>query len=105
MSGELGRIRQALLTVWDQQTIMGLVARGGETAWIPEGKPEHILAGIESLVARNIVQIIERVPHGLFVRLTDNGRAIAAELERRVAEAKKHVIASSGEATTGGDAA
>jgi hypothetical protein len=74
-------LRQVKLTTFDIKTINGLVQRGGETAWLPRGKPEWLLVAVESMIGRGLVQIIERVPHGLFVRLTDLGRLAASQIE------------------------
>jgi hypothetical protein len=74
-------LRHVQLTVFDIKTINGLVQRGGETAWFPHSKPEWVLAAVESMIGRGLVQIIEREPHGLFVRLTDLGRLAASQIE------------------------
>jgi hypothetical protein len=74
-------LRQVKLTAFDIKTINGLVQRGGETGWFPRNKPEWLLVSVESMIGRGLVQVIERVPHGLFLRLTDLGRLAAEQIE------------------------
>jgi hypothetical protein len=89
---DLNVFQEIKLSTFDCNTIRGLVARGGETAWIPQGKPEWLLKAIESMVERRLIQIIERVPAGLFIRLLDAGRYCATQIEAsdKAAEKAQH---------------
>lgn len=91
---DLPMLREVKLTAFDIKTISGLVKRGGETAWYPQDKPEWLLVAVESMINRKLVQIIERVPHGLFMRLTDMGRVAAGQIDAMSIAPKVEVAAS-----------
>lgn len=91
---DVGMLRHVELTVFDIKTIGGLVKRGGETAWYPTDKPEWLLAAVESMIKRKLVQIVERVPHGLFMRLTDLGRVAAEQIDAMNAAPKIEAVSA-----------
>lgn len=89
-----GALRHAGLSGFDIKTIKGLVDRGGETAWYPHNKPGWLFVAVESMIARDLVVVVERPLQGMFMRLTDFGRFMAEQLEAMDVAPKIEVVSS-----------
>jgi hypothetical protein len=63
-----------VLTPEVQKVLIICAKQGGEAQWHPHNYKPDVLDAAEATIAQGLVQIIERVPHGLFIRLTDKGR-------------------------------
>jgi hypothetical protein len=92
---ELDRMRTAGLSAYDIKVLSTMIETGGEFPFYvdrlkPETRDAHI-AGMNSLIARDIVEVdMQRSSgHRWMVCLTDNGRALCAQLEKM--NAKKPV--------------
>ena len=92
---ELDRLRSAALSPYDIKVISTMMETGGEFPFYvdrlkPETKDVHI-AAMNSLIARDLVEVdmTRSNGHRWMMRLTDNGRAVCAELEKM--NARKHV--------------
>jgi len=88
---DTGHLRQVGLTLPEVKTIEMLAGRG-EMLWKPEyAKPEaRELIGV--LVDKQLVACEREVPSGrVFLRLTDQGRAVAAQLEAMLVRPKVEV--------------
>lgn len=85
---------QVGLSRFDMDTLKGLVARGGETGWYPQSgnKSERFFTAVQSMIDRGLVIIIERPLVGQFMRLTDKGRNVAAQLEAMDVAPKIQVV-------------
>jgi len=101
-------LRHVALSAFDVQMI-GLLARsGGEQPWYPErnaaDKRELVIQMMNSLAQRGLILIMKgaglvivtsvmTTDHGLFVlRLTDEGRAVATQLEAMQIAPKIEVV-------------
>jgi hypothetical protein len=85
---DLRRLRAAELSPYDIQVLSVFTKTGGEFPFYvdrlkPETKDVQI-AGMNSLIARDIVMVDQARSNGhrWVLRLTDNGRALCAELEK-----------------------
>ncbi len=85
---ELDRLRAAGLSPFDINVLSTFMKTGGEAPFYTEyAKPETRdidIAGLNSLIARDIIEVdvTRSIGHRWMLRLTDNGRALCAELER-----------------------
>lgn len=92
---ELGRMRAAGLSPFDIKVLSIFMETGGEfNFYVDRLKPETRdvqIAGMNSLIARDIIEVDTSRSNGhrWMLRLTDNGRALCAELEKM--NAKKPV--------------
>lgn len=78
---DLNHLRQVRLTPMEVQTINLLAKNGGEIAWYPQAiKNPDTVPRIDSMQHRGLIEIVQRFA-GLYLRLTDQGRAVAAQLE------------------------
>lgn len=89
---ELGRLRAAALSPYDMNALSTFMKAGGEFPFYvdrlkPETRDAHI-EGMNSLIARDIIEVDVRRSsgHRWMLRLTDNGRALCAELEKMNAQ-------------------
>jgi DNA-binding MarR family transcriptional regulator len=85
---ELGRLRAAGLSPFDIKVLSVFMETGGEFAFYvdrlkPETKDMQI-DGMNSLIARDLIEVdtTRSSGHRWMMRLTDNGRAVCAELEK-----------------------
>lgn len=84
---ELGRIRQAQLSPYDVKVLTTMMETGGEFPfYVDRLKPEardHHLAGMNSLIARDLIEVdpSRSQGHRWILRLTSNGRAVCEQLE------------------------
>lgn len=85
---ELSRLRAAGLSPYDIKVLSTMMETGGEFPFYvdrlkPETRDAHI-EGMNSLIARDIVEVdvTRSSGHRWMLRLTDNGRALCAELEK-----------------------
>lgn len=108
---DLPQLRQVGLTAFEIKTIGELVKQGGEVAWYPERVKPITNEMIDAMMQKGIVYLespsggivpIGMIPaaigkvialHGsrLRLRLTDQGRGIAAQLETMMAAPKLEV--------------
>jgi len=85
---ELGRVRAAGLSPFDIKVLSTFMETGGEFPfYVDRLKPETRdaqIAGMNDLIARDLIEVdpIRSNGHRWVMRLTDNGRAICAELEK-----------------------
>jgi hypothetical protein len=85
---ELGRVREAGLSPFDIKVLSTFMETGGEFPFYvdrlrPESRDAQI-AGMNSLIARDLIEVdtTRSLGHRWLMRLTDNGRAVCAELEK-----------------------
>jgi len=89
---ELGRIRQAGLSPFDIKVLSTFIETGGEFPfYVDRLKPETRAAQIEgmnSLIGRDLIEVdtTRSNGHRWMLRLTDNGRAICAQLDKMSAK-------------------
>jgi hypothetical protein len=89
---DLEHLRHVRLTPMEVQTITLLARNGGEIAWHPKAiKNPETIRRIDDLQLRDLVQIVKRFPEQLYLRLTDQGRAVAAQLETMSVQPKVEV--------------
>jgi len=85
---ELDRVRQAGLSPFDIKVLSTLMETGGEFPfYVDRLKPETRdvqIAGMNTLIARDIIEVdmTRSSGHRWMIRLTDNGRALCAQLEK-----------------------
>lgn len=85
---ELGRIRQAGLSPFDIKVLSTFMETGGEFPfYVDRLKPEtraSQIEGMNSLIARDLVEVdaTRSNGHRWLMRLTGNGRAICAQLDK-----------------------
>jgi hypothetical protein len=92
---ELDRLRSAVLSPYDIKILSTMMETGGEfPLYVDRLKVEmkdfHI-ACMNSMIERDLVEVdkTRSSGHRWMMRLTDNGRAVCAELEKM--NARKHV--------------
>ena len=85
---ELGRLRAVGLSPYDIKVLSTLMESGGEFPFYiertaPEVRAAHV-AGMDSLAKRNLIEVDENrsTVSRWILRLTDNGRAVCAQLEK-----------------------
>jgi hypothetical protein len=89
---ELDRLRAVGLSPFDVKVLSTMMETGGEFPfYVDRLKPETRdiqIAGMNSLIARDLIEVdVSRSSgHRWMVRLTDNGRAVCAELEKMSAK-------------------
>lgn len=85
---ELGRLRNAGLTGFDVVVLSNLMKGGGEfgfyTGGVAAEQLPRVIAGLDSLANRNLITVDEArsTTSRIVLRLTDNGRAVCAQLEQ-----------------------
>lgn len=85
---ELGRIRQAGLSPFDIKVLSTFMETGGDFPfYVDRLKPEtrdSLIEGMNSLIARDLIEVdtTRSNGHRWVMRLTDNGRAICAQLDK-----------------------
>ena len=112
MSGAVdnSHLRHAALSAFDVQMINMLARTGGEQPWYPErntaGKRELVIDLMNNLWRRNLIFIctsdgslistpLQPTASGrYFIRLTDEGRAVAAQLEAMQVAPKVEVVSA-----------
>lgn len=84
---ELTRVRAAALSPYDVKVLSTFIDAGGEFPFYvdrlkPETRDEKI-SGLNSLIARDLIEVdtTRSSGHRWMLRLTDNGRAVCAQLE------------------------
>jgi hypothetical protein len=95
---ELGRLRRAAVDGFDRAVFSELMKRGGEYAYSPPNditklQFDRIVAGLSSLANRGLIAVDEaRSTFSCWVlKLTDNGRAVCAQLEKMDAKPRVEV--------------
>lgn len=94
---ELGRLRHAGLSGFDVVIMTNLMKGGGEFGFYTGGvRPEdlpRVIAGLDSLANRGLLAVDEArsTTSRIVLRLTDNGRAICAQLEKMDAKSRVEV--------------
>jgi hypothetical protein len=89
---ELDRLRAVGLSPFDVKVLSTMMETGGEFPfYVDRLKPETRdiqIAGMNSLIARDLIEVdtSRSSGHRWMVRLTDNGRAVCAELEKMSAK-------------------
>jgi hypothetical protein len=89
---ELWRVRAAGLSPFDIKVLSTFMETGGEFPfYVDRLRPEMRdiqIAGMNALIARDIVEVdtTRSNGHRWMLRLTDNGRALCAELEKMSAK-------------------
>ena len=81
-------LKQVALTRFDIQLLSLLMRTGGEYP-VPETVEARAL--VETVRAKNLVAIVERVGERPHVRLTDEGRVVLAQLEAMAVQPKVEV--------------
>lgn len=76
-----GHLRQVGLSLPEVRTLSFLAANGGEQRWHGEAVRPETRAMIDVLIAKNLVELIERFGRAIYLRLTEQGRSVAAQLE------------------------
>jgi DNA-binding MarR family transcriptional regulator len=76
-----GHLRQVGLTLPEVKTLSLLAQNGGEQRWYGEGVRPETQAMIDVLIGKNLVELVERYGKAIFLRLTDQGRSVATQLE------------------------
>ena len=85
---ELNRLRHAGLSGFDVMIMSNLMKGGGEFGFYTGGvDAEHlprVIAGLDSLAIRGLLTVDEArsTTSRIILRLTDNGRAVCAQLEK-----------------------
>ena len=85
---DLGRVRQVALSPFDIKVLTTFVETGGEFPFYvdrlaPDSRDAQV-AAMNSLIARDLVVVDKERSsgHRWILRLTDNGRAVCAQLEK-----------------------
>lgn len=85
---ELGRVRSAGLSPYDIKVLTTMAETGGEFPFYidrcaPEARDLHV-AGMNSLANRGLIEVDESrsTLSRWILRLTDNGRAVVAQLDK-----------------------
>lgn len=84
----LGHVRHAALEPFDRMILLNLIKGGGEFAFytggVQEEKLPRVIAGLDSLARRDLITVDEArsTTSRIVLRLTDNGRAVSAQLEK-----------------------
>jgi hypothetical protein len=85
-------LREIKVDTSDAHTIGILAENGGEVPWFPHNvKNPDTLDRVERSIRKGLIEVIERSPHGLFLRLTDAGRHAAAALDKMKVSPKVEV--------------
>jgi hypothetical protein len=87
-------LREIRVDTSDAHTIGILADNGGEVAWYPHTCKPETLDRVEATIRKGLVEVIERIPHGLFLRLTDAGRHVAGELDKMKVAPKIATVAN-----------
>lgn len=85
---DTAHLRQVALTRFDIQLLALLMKSGGEYP-VPETMEARAL--METSRVKGLVEIVERIGARAFVRLTDQGRAVAGQLETMAVQPKIEV--------------
>lgn len=89
---DLAHLRKVGLNAAEVKTIGFLAKNGGETPWYPVNVKPETRAMIDKLIEK---QLVELARHGrLYLRLTDQGRSVAAQLEAMDAAPKIEVASA-----------
>lgn len=92
-------MRQVGLSLPEVKTLGVLAERGGDIRWNGDGvrpvRPETAMM-IEGLVQKGLVELVERFGGAIHLRLTDQGRAVTAQLDA-MNVAPKIIVNSTGE--------
>lgn len=89
---EAGRVRHAALEAFDVMILSNLIKGGGEfgfyTGGVAPEKLPRVIAGLDSLANRGLIAVDEArsTTSRIVLRLTDNGRAVCAQLEKMSAK-------------------
>jgi DNA-binding MarR family transcriptional regulator len=95
-----GHMRHVGLTLPEVKTLGLLAEQGGDIRWYGERvKPETNLM-IDVLIGKGLVELVTRFGGAIHLRLTDQGRAVAAQLEA-MNVAPKVVVNTTGETAPG----
>lgn len=91
---DLRMLREVQVDTSDAHTIGILADNGGEVAWFPHACKPETLDRVERTIRKGLVEVIERVPHGLYLRLTDVGRRAADQLDKMKVAPKVEVAST-----------
>jgi len=89
-----GHLRQVGLSLAEVKTLGTLAENGGEVRWYGEKVRPETNQMIDVLVSKNLVQLDKRFGGAVYLRLTDQGRSVAAQLEAM--NVKPKVVVDSG---------
>ncbi len=93
MSPDLGHLRQVGLTHFEVQTITLLARSSGEVTWYPERVKPLTRQCMDQLIGKQLVAVLNR-GGVLAIRLTDQGRSVASQLEAIDVKPKIEVASS-----------
>lgn len=94
-------LREVKVDTSDAHTIGILAENGGEVAWYPHTCKPGTLDRVEATIRKGLIEVIERIPHGLYLRLTDTGRRAATELDKMKVSSKVAVASASNDEGAG----
>lgn len=74
-------MRQVGLSMPEVKTLTFLAQNGGEQRWYSEQVRPETTAMIDVLITKNLVELVQRYGGAIYLRLTDQGRSVAGQLE------------------------
>jgi hypothetical protein len=89
-----GHLRQVGLSAFEVKTLSFLAQNGGEVRWHGHiVKPETQLM-IDGLISKRLVELVGRFGGAIYLRFTDQGRSVAAQLEAMSVAPKVEVVST-----------
>jgi DNA-binding MarR family transcriptional regulator len=76
-----GHLRQVGLNVAEVKTLSFLAQNSGEARWHGHIVKPDTQAMIDGLIGKQLVELVTRFGGAVYLRLTDQGRTVAAQLE------------------------
>lgn len=87
-----GHLRQVGLNIAEVKTLTFLAQNSGETRWYGHIVQPDTQAMIDGLINKQLVELVSRFGGAIYLRLTDQGRAVAAQLEAMNVAPKVEVV-------------
>jgi DNA-binding MarR family transcriptional regulator len=76
-----GHLRKVGLQLAEVKTLSFLAQSGGETRWYGHIVKPETQVMIDDLIGKQLVELVGRFGGAIYLRLTDQGRSVAAQLE------------------------
>lgn len=89
-----GHLRQVGLKLSEVKTLSFLAQNGGETRWHGHIVKPETQAMIDGLIGKQLVTLVTRFGGAVYLRLTDQGRTVAAQLEAMSVAPKVEVVST-----------
>lgn len=97
MTIDLKHLREVALTAFEVKTVTLLAKSGGEFAWYPRVVKPLVAELVDVMQHKGLAEIIDRgngLNERFFLRLTDQGRNVASQLDAMSVAPKVEVTAS-----------